>query len=127
MVSTRFLSMISSVLLLVGALLIGDALHASVVTGVVGLTAPITVIRVLTGAILIVFGYRARKPMVEKHRRKSGVGDPDESDRSERSGTPVVGADADAEFDPSMSPLGDDSPGEVRGDAEDADTEDGPD
>jgi len=77
-----------------GALLVGQAIHDAVVTGAVAMTAPGVVVPVVLGVALIYGGYRL-KPAVTFDEAPDG---------SSGSG------DADAEYDPSLSPLGDDEP-----------------
>jgi len=136
MVSTRFLGVISTAMLVVGALSIGQALHLSVVTGEVGVTSTPVVVYGVAGVVAIAIGYRARKPIAEEYALTSDARERGEHERSRRdrassasSGSTGTrsGADADAEgaagdgsqFDPAMSPLGDAEPGEAERDRRD--------
>lgn len=139
MVSTRFLGVISTAMLVVGALSIGQALHLSVVTGEVALTSTPVVVYSVAGVVALAIGYRARRPIAEEYGLTSDARERGEHERSRRdrdSPSPSVDrpdADTDAEgptgggseFDPAMSPLGDAEPGEAerdrRGPADDRD------
>lgn len=105
MVSPRVRAVGSTVTLVVGALLVGDALHGSVVTGTFGVGSPAAVFRFLPGVVLIWVGYRLRVPPEEYASMPSGS--PGGGGAEEDSG----------EFDPALSPVGD----------PDADEPDGPD
>ncbi|MCO8246989.1 MULTISPECIES: hypothetical protein [unclassified Haladaptatus] len=61
MVSRQFLSMLSTTTLVTGALLVGDAIHGSIVVGSYGITSPAAVLRVLPGIILVYVGYSLRE------------------------------------------------------------------
>jgi hypothetical protein len=114
MVSVRFLGMASSTLLLVGALLVGEALHVTFVQGSVSITSGAFLGPLVLGSILLALGYRARAPVAEAY---------DLTSDSEESGGPKTDApradDTEEEYDPELSPLGDAEPGEAR---EDRDT-----
>ena len=108
MISVRFLALLSTLLLVVGALLVGEAIHSGVVTGEYAVTSPYVVLRAVVGAVFIALGYRFRTPVDEY------VATPSDADRSAR-----TSGDADAtsddgasggtgEFDPEVSPLGGD-------------------
>lgn len=114
MVSTRLLGMVSTVLLVVGALAVGEALHRTVVTGQAPITSPAVVVYVVVGLAAIFLGYRARRPVSERY---ALAGD-DESERDHSA--PGDRADGE-EFDPAMSPLGDAAPGETDAGAGSAD------
>ncbi|NEU56720.1 hypothetical protein [Halorussus sp. MSC15.2] len=116
MLSVRFLAMLSTFLLVVGALLVGEALHGGVVTGEYAVTSPWVVLRVVLGGLFIVLGYRFRTPTEEYVAMPS-----DEPDRS--GGTPDESTDPDrtGEFDPEMSPLGGDGLEHVESDARKSD------
>lgn len=103
MISVRFLSMLSTVLLVVGALLVGEALHGGVVEGTYALTSPYVVVRVVLGGIFIALGYRFRAPVDEYVTTPS-----DAADRSDRRADESPDPDQSGEFDPEMSPLGGD-------------------
>lgn len=118
MVSTRFLGVISTSMLVVGALSIGQALHLSVVTGEVGVTSTPVVVYGVAGVVAIAIGYRARKPIAEEYALTSDARERGEHERRERS--PSAGgdgpADDDSAFDPAVSPLGDAEPGDAERD-----------
>lgn len=125
MVSTRFLGVISTSMLVVGALSIGQALHLSVVTGEVGATSTPVVVYGVAGVVALAIGYRARRPVAEEYALTSDARERGEHERSRRDASPSTEprpeTDADAEgatgdgsqFDPAMSPLGDAEPGET--------------
>ncbi|QLG62917.1 hypothetical protein [Halorarum salinum] len=114
MVSTRFYGLISTVLLVVGALLVGQGFHLSLVTGEIALASPAFALHLVLGSVLIALGYRARRPVAEAYDLTSGDAGEGEASRREPDrgdGTPRSGEDA--EFDPSMSPLGEAAPGDA--------------
>ncbi|ESP89406.1 hypothetical protein [Candidatus Halobonum tyrrellensis] len=133
MVSIRFLRLVSTVLLVVGALAFGDALHRTVVTGELPITSPLMVFYYVFGAASILLGYRTRQPVgrayalgSDEERESAGRDDPSAADRG--AGAGVDGETRredergdDGEFDPAMSPLGGSAPGDARGDDERAD------
>ncbi len=106
--------MLSTVLLVVGALLVGEALHGGVVQGTYGLTSPYVVIRVILGSIFIALGYRFKTPAEEYVSTPS-----DQPTRSEQVGDSSPDPDQTGEFDSEMSPLGGDGLEHVDGDARD--------
>lgn len=115
MVSVRFMGFLSTVLLLVGALTVGDALHVAFVEQSVAVTSLDFLGSVVVGTVILLLGYRARKPVAEAYDLTSG------SDEEEET-TPPAGPseapradDPEAEFDPEMSPLGDADPSERDG------------
>ena len=59
-ISKRITASLSSSLLLVGALLIGDAIHGVIVTNAYSATSLITLLRVVAGIVLLWAGYRLR-------------------------------------------------------------------
>jgi hypothetical protein len=132
MLSTRLLGLLSTVLLVVGALLVGQALHVSLVEGSVPVTSTRVLILVVLGSVLVALGYAARGPVAESYGLTSDADDradpdrpgaPSDGDgRRSADGTPSEG---EASFDPDLSPLGDSAPGDARsGDADpDADRE----
>jgi hypothetical protein len=122
MVSTRFLGVISTAMLVVGALSIGQALHLSVVTGELGLTATPVVVYGVAGVVAIAIGYRARKPVAESYALTSDARERGEHERRDRSSPVGEGEqdDSDAAFDPAMSPLGDAAPGDAATDRTEA-------
>ncbi|QZX99655.1 hypothetical protein [Halobaculum rubrum] len=134
MVSTRFLGVISTAMLVVGALSIGQALHLSVVTGEVGVTSTPVVVYGVAGVVALAIGYRARRPIAEEYGLTSDARERGEHERSRRDRDPSsvdrpdAATDAEdptgdgSEFDPAMSPLGDAEPGETEA-ARDDDTD----
>ena len=88
--------------LVTGAVLVGDALHGSVVTGQYSVTSPAAVLRALPGLVAIALGYRLRTPPSEYT-----------SVPSDGTGGEATDSEADAaesgtgDFDPEMSPLSD--------------------
>ncbi len=110
--------MLSTVLLVVGALLVGEAIHGGVVNGTYALTSPWVVLRVVVGGLFIALGYRFRTPTEEYVAMPSG-----ESHRREGSGDespdPDGTGDRTGDFDPEMSPLGGDGLEHVDADADD--------
>ena len=129
MPSARFYGLLSTVLLVVGALAVGQALHLTVVTGQVTYASPAFVLQFGVGLVLIALGYRARRPVAESYGLTSDER-ADETDGASRRprGEPGDRSDAGAEdgFDPELSPLGDTAPGDAererteRGDGEGA-------
>ena len=118
MPSTRFYGLLSTVLLVVGALAVGQALHLTVVTGQVSYTSPAFVLQFGIGLVLVALGYRARRPVAERYDLTSDDRGGDTGERASSSGDRATNASAhgpgeDAEFDPSMSPLGDSAPGDA--------------
>ncbi|WP_266076529.1 hypothetical protein [Haladaptatus caseinilyticus] len=102
MFSRQFLAMVSTFTLVTGALLVGDALNGSVVTGAYGVTTPAFMLRVLPGIVFIWVGYILR----ENHERFisayfAGRDAAATSDGAEGTG--------DGEFDERLSPLSSDS------------------
>ena len=120
MLSTRLLGLISTVLLVVGALLVGQALHVSLVEGSVPVTSTRVLILVALGSVLVVLGYAARRPVAESYGLTSDADDQPDPDRpgvADDDGRPS--AESEASFDPELSPLGDAAPGDARrGDAD---------
>ncbi|WP_137287132.1 hypothetical protein [Halorussus salinisoli] len=95
MISVRFVALLSTFFLVTGALLVGDALHGSVVTGQYPATSPAAVVRAVAGLVCIALGYRFQTP-------------PDEytsvpSAESAESSSDEGGSD----FDSELSPLSD--------------------
>lgn len=75
-----------------GALLVGDAIHGAVVANTFGATSPAAVLRMVFGLGLIWVGFQVRV-------------DPDEY--REMNATPTDETqDADEEFEPELSPVG---------------------
>lgn len=95
MVSQRLRAALSTLLLVVGALLVGDALHGGVVTGQYGVTTPAFVLRILIGVPAIAGGYELRTPVDQYVAMPS-----DETSTSD----PETGGST--EFDPELSPVG---------------------
>ncbi|WP_254546951.1 hypothetical protein [Halomarina pelagica] len=96
MVSKRTLAFASSLCLLLGALLVGDALHGAVVTAEYAITSPAAVFRLLFGVAGIALGRRWR---VSPEDRLGGSRNTDrtEAETGEREATGT--------FDPERSPL----------------------
>lgn len=81
---------VSSLCLLFGALLIGDALHGSIVTGQYAITSPAAVFRLLVGIVALGIGYRLRVPPEDRmsvswttDRRREDTGEDEEFDIEE--------------------------------------------
>lgn len=91
--------MLSTLLLVTGALLVGQSLHGSVVTGEYAVTSPWAVLRAAAGLAFIALGYRFKTPPSEYASLPS-----DESGGGERSGDD---ASESGDFDPELSPLSD--------------------
>ena len=95
--------MLSTVLLVVGALLVGEAIHGGIVQDTYALTSPYVVLRVVVGSIFIALGYRFKTPTEDY------VATPSEKpSRSEEATDESPDPDQTGDFDPEMSPLGDD-------------------
>lgn len=113
MISVRLVAMASTFFLVTGALLVGDALHGSVVTGQYSVTSPAAVLRAVAGLVSIAVGYRLETPPSEYTSVPSG---------QSRESTDDAGGDDAApggdDFDPDLSPLGDDGLEEVDADEE---------
>ncbi|WP_117591867.1 hypothetical protein [Haloprofundus halophilus] len=93
-------NLISTVLLVTGALVFGEALHQSVVAGEASLSSQPILLALALGTVLIALGYWVRVPLDELTRETS-------SSRSESAGDDALGdAPADSEYDPRLSPLG---------------------
>ena len=93
--------MVSTLLLVTGAMLLGQSLHGSVVTGEYAVTSPWAVLRAAAGLVFIALGYRFRTPASEYASLPSddsGGGEPAEDGGSER---------GEGDFDPELSPLSD--------------------
>ncbi|WP_158057450.1 hypothetical protein [Halorussus halophilus] len=103
MVSARVFALLSTMFLVVGALLVGDAIHVSLVTGEFAVTHWWVFGRFLLGSVFIALGYRFRTPTSEYVDMPSGEPTREQTDED---GEPAEGATGD--FDPEMSPLGDD-------------------
>lgn len=118
MASPRLYGLLSTLLLVVGALAVGQALHLTVVTGRASYASPAFVLQFGIGLVLIALGYRARRPVAEAYGLASDEreGDPGGGSRSSDSGA-TTGycrrTDEEAEFDPSVSPLGESAPGDA--------------
>jgi len=84
--------MVSTFFLVTGALLLGDALHGSVVTAQYPVTSPAAIVRGVGGIVAIALGYRLKTPASEYAAMPSDepVQQPNEGDE---------------EFDAEMSPL----------------------
>lgn len=98
MVPVRFRAMANTVLVVSGALLIGQVLHVTVVTNQAPLTASLQLTKLAVGAVFVGVGWLIGVP-------------PDEQVPEGE-----VDADADTEFDPEMSPVGEELSGGQRRD-----------
>lgn len=92
MVSKQFLAMLSTATLVTGALLVGDALHLSVVEGQIGVTSPAFVLRMVPGLASIAVGYKLR------HNHEDFI-------QSHFDGPDRASGSSEGEFDERMSPL----------------------
>lgn len=92
--------MVSTLLLVTGAMLLGQSLHGSVVTGEYAVTSPWAVLRAAAGLVFIALGYRFQTPASEYASLPSddSGGEPSSDDSSER---------GEGDFDPELSPLSD--------------------
>lgn len=95
--SLQLKALSSTVLLVVGALIVGDALNGSVVTARYPITSPAAVIRFVGGAIMIYLGYRFKTPLEEY------IATPSETENEDVE-------EPEGEFDPELSPIGGDAP-----------------
>ena len=98
MISVRYLALLSTLFLVTGALLVGDALHGSVVTNQYPVTSPAALVRAVVGLVFIAVGYRFQTPASEYASVPS-----EESPRTDGQDDATEG-----DFDPEMSPLSDD-------------------
>jgi hypothetical protein len=96
-ISLRFKAFLSTLLLVIGAFVFGQALHGGVVTGAQPLASTWVVGRLVLGTVLMAVGARFRVPTEEYVSMPSG--DPDQT---------TDPADETGEFDSELSPLGDD-------------------
>ncbi len=103
--TTQLKALSSTVLLVVGALIVGDALNGAVVAGRYPLTSPAAIGRLLAGSLFIYLGYRFKTPLEEY------IATPTETEREEVE-------EPEGEFDPELSPIGNDAPGDGRRDDE---------
>lgn len=110
MSSARLSALLSTVLLVVGALLVGEALHGGVVTGARPLGSPWVVLRAAVGVVFVALGYRFRTPVEEYVAAPSGGPDRPERGPDEESRSTEESPDAadTGEFDADVSPLGED-------------------
>lgn len=95
-ISVRFLAVLSTFLLVTGALLVGQSLHGSVVTGEYAVTSPWAVLRAALGLVFIALGYRFQTPASEYSSLPSESGA--QGDESSSGTEP-------SDFDPELSPL----------------------
>ena len=107
MVNLRALGFLSTLFLLVGALLVGNAFHVVFVEQAGTVTSVGFVSSMVIGGILLFLGYRARAPIADAYGLTSD--DEDESEPAREPDTPS-GDDTETEFDPELSPLGDADP-----------------
>lgn len=94
--SKRITASLSSALLLIGAFLIGAALHAVIVTNAYTVTSPAAVLRIVVGIMFIWAGYRLRTSIADL--RKTVTDDSHTSPETDKEDT----------FDPKLSPLSED-------------------
>jgi hypothetical protein len=100
LLSRRAQSLLNTLFVVFATLLLGDALHQTVVTGALPATSPAIVARVVAGAAFGVAGYLTRLPREGRFEESpEEAADPDE-DAPERAGEG---------FDPEMSPLTEES------------------
>ncbi|WP_224332257.1 hypothetical protein [Haloprofundus halobius] len=95
-------NLISTVLLVTGALVFGEALHQSIVSGEASLLSRPILLALALGTVLIALGYWVRVPLEELQAGESRTDAP--VDGVSRPDGPVT--PADDEYDPRMSPLG---------------------
>lgn len=108
MVSAHALSWLSTVALVLGALLVGDAIHGTIVTNQYPFTSPAALFRLVFGLLSIWLGARVRAPVQYV---------PSDEDGGDASRPDLAGRED--EYDPSLSPFGE---GPVhRGDRPDVD------
>lgn len=129
MVSTRLLGLLSTVLLVVGALAFGEALHRTLVTGEASVTSPLMLVYFVVGLGAILLGYRVRQPVGQQYalgsdeERAPAAGEGSAADPgSDPDPDPTPGGTGEGDddgFDPAMSPLGDAAPGESARDGRD--------
>lgn len=100
MLSLRFKAFLSTLLLVLGALIFGQAIHGGVVTGQYPVASTWVVGRLVLGTVLMAAGARFQVPTEEYVSMPSG--EPDQSEGA--SGQ----SEETAEFDSELSPLGDD-------------------
>lgn len=102
MLSKRFSAVLATGFWVAGALLVGQAIHRSVVSGELAVTAPGTVIPAVFGVLLLLVG---RRLDVHPSEFLEYVGE--EADERGADGVNRGDGQADAaEFDPELSPLG---------------------
>ena len=100
-VASSTLSWLSSLTLVLGALLVGDAINGAIVTSQYPVTAPAAVLRLLLGTALIWLGARVRTPPEYL---------PSESTEGESVSKAPEPEAEDCDFDPELSPLGGEEP-----------------
>ena len=119
MVSLRLRAAASTSLLVVGAVLVGDALHGAVMTDAYPATSPPAVLRVVAGAALIAVGSRLSDARAEYARSVAGDDGPRTAgpDGTDGTGPGAAGrrADSRAEYDPDLSPFPDGDAGDEEG------------
>ena len=101
MVASSTLSWLSSLALVLGALLVGDAINGAIVTSQYPVTAPAAVLRLLLGTALIWLGARVRTPPEYL---------PSESTEGESASKAPEPEAEGYDFDPELSPLGGEEP-----------------
>lgn len=98
--SIHIRNLLNTVFLVTGAVLIGGAIHASVVKGTISPTSPVVVLMIVLGGLLAALGYRFRVS----------------PETARRHFTPEEPEGEDASYEPSLSPLEDSSDGSAESD-----------
>jgi hypothetical protein len=109
-ISLRFKAFLSTLMLVLGALIFGQAIHGGVVTGQQPVVSTWVVGRLVLGTVLMAVGARFQVPTDEYVAMPSG--EPTGSDQSADS------EDETGEFDADVSPLGEDGFDHVDADAD---------
>lgn len=97
MFSVRFRALLNTMLVVVGALLIGQVIHVTVVTGEARLLTVAQIGQAAVGVGLVVLGRLIHNPVDEAERRYR-----------QREAEASADGDPQAEFDPDLSPIGSD-------------------
>lgn len=99
MVSQRVSAFVGSGLLVVGAILLGDALHVTLVRGEAPLTDPDVLFRATIGVAAVIVGYR-----LDVHPREY-LSLPSDRERGDTAGGEGERERGEARFDEALSPL----------------------
>jgi hypothetical protein len=99
MASPRLRATLSTAFLVVGALLVGDALHGGVVTDQYALTSPAATLRLAGGVAAVAVGRRLRTPAATRAPTPADADSP-------RARADDARGDAEGSFDPALSPAG---------------------